>query len=359
MSNLGFQTGTKQLVPVSTVDFGVLTFASGTLASFKIGEKITGGTSGATARVSGVITATELRIKAVKPNGSTGALFTAGETITGATSTNTGVLHATQATAYAQKRKQLRYDSTAPTMATGNITFATNGNITFATAGATGTTGMAPGAQFIVTGAANANNNVLYTVTSVTSGTVVVVTPAPGTAEGPVAATAKGLRYLASYDQVTSDDRGLIRTMRDYDNDLDALEVVVAVRMMQSKSQNTDTSVAPTYTWTIPTAGNYSIAAKDTLRFTMTLNEAVTISGAPRVAITDFGSAHTVYATYNAVASTTEMLVFDYQLPSSGVATGQIVSVAYNANGATITDIGGAALTPTISNSVTGIIVTA
>ncbi len=358
MSNLGFQTTNKQLVPVSTADFGVLTFASGTLSSFKIGEKITGGTSGATAKVSGVISATELRIKAVKPNGTTGALFAANETVTGATSTNSGALHATQATAYSQKRKQLRYDTTAPTMATGNITFATNGNVTFATAGSTAATGMAPGAQFIVTGAANSNNNVLYTVVSVTSGTVVVVTPAPGTAEGPVAATAKGLRYLVSYDTVTVDDRGLERQSRD-SNKLQ--EVVVAARMMASKSQVTDTSVAPTYSWTIPAAASYSIAAAPTLRFTMTSNEAIAITGGafPRVAIVDFGSAHTVYATYNQNASSAETLVFDYVLPATGFATGQIVSATYNANGATLTDVGGAALTPTISNSVTGIIVTA
>jgi hypothetical protein len=354
MSNLGFQTANLKLVPVSTADFGVLTFASGTLTGFKTGEKISGGTSGATARVSGVISATELRIKAVKPNGTTGALFVAGETITGATSTVTGILNATQATAYAQKRKQLRYDSTAPTLATGNVTFALTGNhITFTTANSTGTTGMAPGAQFIVSGA-NAANNQVYTVLSVVSGVALTVTPAPGAAEGPIAAVAKGLRYLVSFNSVSADDKGLSKT-----GSHGLQEVTVAARMMMSKSQVTDTSVAPVYAWTIPAAGNYSVAGAGTMRFTMALNESVTVVGAPRVAIVDVGSAHTVYATYNPIASDADTLVFDYVLGSSLTSAGQIVSVAYNANGATITDIGGAALVPTISNSVTGILITA
>lgn len=357
MSNMGFQTTNKIPVTTQVSDFAVLTFASGTLANFRIGEKVSGGTSGASAKVSAIISSTEMRVKAVKPNGTSGALFTAGETITGAASTTTGVLHATQATAYSVKRKQLREDMTRPTMATGNITFATTGNhITFATAGATAATGMAPGAQFIVTGAANATNNVTYTVVSVVSGVALTVTPAPGVAEGPVAATAKGIRYLMSYDTVTTDDRGVYRVSRARSA---YKEVVTAARMLQSKSQNTDTSVAPTYSWTIPAAGSYSQAAKARLRFTMTSNEALTVVGAPRVAIVDLGSAHTVYATYNATASTAQSLVFDYDMSAAALANGQIVSVAYNANGATITDIGGAALTPTISNSVTGILVAA
>lgn len=348
MSNLGFQTTTKQLVPVSTADFGVITVSAGTLTSFKIGEKITGGTSGATARVSGVISATELRVKAVKPNPTTGALFANAETITGATSTTTATVAASNG--YVQKRKQLRYDGSAPTMSTGNITFATSGNhVTFATANATFTTGMAPGAQFIVSGAANAGNNVVYTVLTVVSGTALTVTPTPGTAEGPVAATARALRYLQSYDTVAADDRGLVKTARDAHT-----EVKSAARMMLSKSQNTDTSIAPTLAYVMAPAKTY--ANGEILTFRITSNEALTVAGAPRVAIATLGSAETVYATYNASKSTELELIFEYTLDTATTTAGQIASVAYNANGATITDVGGAAVTPTWSGSVTGII---
>ena len=360
MAQLGYRNsdgiGTiKHLVGVSTDDFCVLTVSAGTLTSFKVGERITGGTSGATARVSGVISATEMRVKGVKPMTTTGALFTAGEVITGITSTATATLHAVQATAFVIKKKQLRNDVAAPTLTTGNITFAAAGTTVSRASGSWNTDGFVAGAQFIVSGAVASSgaNNKVYTVSSVTSDTIVVVTPAPIN-EGPVAVTTKALRYNMSFDVVTDDEAGHNVAKQ---NGLS--EALLASKLFLSKTQgNSDAAVAPTLTYVLPADATY--ADGEVLTFRITSNEMLVVTGAPRISINTLGDAETVYATFDRASSTPKSLVFKYTLDDTATTAGQIASVAYNANGAVIKDAGtSTAVTVSAdlgSASVTGII---
>lgn len=147
------------------------------------------------------------------------------------------------------------------------------------------------------------------------------------------------------------DDRGFVMK----NDPADHYEVSVAARLGLSKTQNTDTAVGPTLTYTIPVDGTYGDG--DVMRFVIESNEALSFTGAPRVAIVTLGSAETVYATVNAEASSSMKLVFDYAVDETTTTAGQIVSAAYDANGAVITDIGGGAVTPNFAAVVTGILI--
>jgi hypothetical protein len=134
-------------------------------------------------------------------------------------------------------------------------------------------------------------------------------------------------------------------------------QVVSAVRGGLSKSQSTDTTAAPTLSYTLPAAKTYQNG--QILTFVIKSNEALSVAGAPRIAIVTLGSAETVYATLNDQKSDSMNLYFDYALDTATTTAGQIVSVAYNANGAVVTDIGGTTVTPSANlgaASVTGII---
>lgn len=146
------------------------------------------------------------------------------------------------------------------------------------------------------------------------------------------------------------DDRGFLTKSREDTH----YEVGVAARLGLSKIQNTDTSVVPTLAYGLPADGTYADGA--TLRFTINSNEALSVVGAPRVAILNAGSAVTTYAVYKPEFSDSMNLVFEYVNEETESAAGQIVSALYDANGAVITDIGGAAVTPTTFGDVTGII---
>lgn len=151
---------------------------------------------------------------------------------------------------------------------------------------------------------------------------------------------------------VSVDDRGILNKPRSDEH----AEVSVSCRQGLSKMQNTDTSVAPTLTYTIPVDGTYGDA--DIMAFTIASNEALSVAGTPRIAIVTIGSAETVYATYVPAKSTSMNLVFEYEVDEAATSAGQIVSVAYNANGAVITDIGGTAVVPNLgAPSVTGILI--
>lgn len=101
-----FSTATQVQFPAD--QFGVLDVdASYTTVpgdKFFVGEKITGGTSGCTARVSGFISATKIRVKGLKP-GTSALIFAQGETVTGNKSTATAVVGAATLV-LAQQRKR-------------------------------------------------------------------------------------------------------------------------------------------------------------------------------------------------------------------------------------------------------------
>ena len=96
--------GTEVYYAKEQVAASTLTFASAATGTFSTEEIITGGTSGATAKIHEVTSTTVLKFKQHKNSdglreANTSATFTAGETITGGTSGATGTAHATQATA--------------------------------------------------------------------------------------------------------------------------------------------------------------------------------------------------------------------------------------------------------------------
>ena len=96
--------GTEVYYAKEQVAASTLTFASAATGTFSTEETITGGTSGATAKIHEVTSTTVLKFKQHKNSdglreANTSATFTAGETVTGSTSGATGTAHATQATA--------------------------------------------------------------------------------------------------------------------------------------------------------------------------------------------------------------------------------------------------------------------
>ena len=96
--------GTELYYAKEQVAASTLTFASAATGTFSTEEIITGGTSGATAKIHEVTSTTVLKFKEHKNSdglreANTSATFTAGETVTGGTSGATGAVHGTQATA--------------------------------------------------------------------------------------------------------------------------------------------------------------------------------------------------------------------------------------------------------------------
>lgn len=164
-----------------------------------------------------------------------------------------------------------------------------------------------------------------------------------------------GTPTAKTFGALTLDDMGVHVKVRD---DVSNSEfMTVAARMALSKTQNTDTSVAPTLVYTLPADGTYANGA--VMTFIIDSNEALVLSGAnfPRVAIATLGSAETVYASYVPGKSDSMHLVFEYVLDTATTTAGQIVSATYNNNtSAVITDVGGAAVVPSSFGDVTGII---
>ena len=96
--------GTELYYAKEQVAASTLTFASAATGTFSTEEIITGGTSGATAKIHEVTSTTVLKFKEHKNSdglreANTSATFVAGETVTGGTSGATGTVHGTQATA--------------------------------------------------------------------------------------------------------------------------------------------------------------------------------------------------------------------------------------------------------------------
>ena len=145
-------------------------------------------------------------------------------------------------------------------------------------------------------------------------------------------------------------------------------EVLVAARGLLSKSQSTDTTVGPTLTYEAVKAKAYTVGNK--IVFTVDSNESLTYTGAPRLLVTFANAAvtgagavdvvenllHTGYAVLATTRTKPRKLVFEYTV-IAGDKVGQIESVAYNANGAVITDVGGGAVTPVANFTITGVVV--
>ena len=146
----------------------------------------------------------------------------------------------------------------------------------------------------------------------------------------------------------TLDDKGFSTQVRSDTHK----ELSVAARLALSKIQNTDTTVVAILSYVLPADGTYGDGVA--LRFAIESNEALSVVGAPTLTFTDSALAPLV-AAYNAAESTSMRLVFDYIVDVATTA-GQIGAVTYAANGAVITDIGGAAITPVWSGDVTGIL---
>lgn len=347
--------GSKQISGIAADEFATLTLTTAVAGNYKAGSLITGGTSGATARISSVVDPYTFRVKAVKVHPTTGAVFGNGEVINGFDAAGSALSSGTTAgsNAFARVKKITRTDSGAgTTLTTGNIQFIAAGQTITRASGSWYTDGIVPGSVLTVTAHATTADNQQYTVTSITSATVLVATAKAAIVDGASgSATVVANRSSLVFDTTTVDDMGFKQVHRDSQP-----EWKQGLRLALSKTQATDVSVAPVTAWTMPTAKTYSVAAGTLMRFTLTSNEVINVSGTPRIAIVDTGSAHTVYANYNPTASTDTTLVFDFTTAGT-LAAGQIVSATYQANGATVVDAGTATtMTPAAMGSVTGIL---
>ena len=204
-------------------EFQQLTVSSST--GFVAGELVTGGTTGATAKVSGIIDGTTLRVKAVKPGAS--SVF-ASETITGNKSSQTATVSGTPLT---KANKRVRNVAGTPTLVT----------------------------------------------------------------EDHLMLTDQG--FVKTYwNPSTTTDRGILgRTSSRYET------VATAIRMGMSKSENTDTSTGPTFTYYGPAATSsavvYSLAARSGVTFHIESNETLSVTGTPQIGFS-FSSAGTAHGTH-------------------------------------------------------------
>ncbi len=83
-----------------------------------------------------------------------------------------------------------------------------------------------------------------------------------------------------------------------------------------------------------PTTGDLNTG--DTVTITLSTNEAVTVSGTPTLTLNDNGT-----ASYDAAASTSTSLVFDYTVAASNTDVASLAVTQVNLNGATIQDVVG------------------
>jgi hypothetical protein len=88
----------------------------------------------------------------------------------------------------------------------------------------------------------------------------------------------------------------------------------------------------PTVTAIAESPATGDLNAGKTVALTLTLSEAVTVTGAPTLALNDGGA-----ATYNAAASTATSLVFDYTV-AAGQNTSELTVTSVNPNGGSIED---------------------
>lgn len=110
-------------------------------------------------------------------------------------------------------------------------------------------------------------------------------------------------------------------------------EILATIKNLNTK--NADALVVPTYTLALPANATY--ATGQTLTFTLTASEAVTVVGSPSIAITLTSGG--VLAAYDAVNSTSTSLLFKYTVKTgdtalSGITVANILSLtSYPGNG--------------------------
>lgn len=299
-------SGSKQITGLAADEFATLAFTTSVAGSFSPGTFISGGTSGAVAKVSGQVDPFTLRIKAVRANPTAGTNFTDGETINGfVNQASTTACSATAGTtAYAMQKKRIRTNSVAGTttnsfgvtLTTGNIGTTLTGGYLARASGSWYADGVVPGSVFNVTSHSVTAVNQQYTVVAVANATLCQVSPAPTNA-----AAGSGIlqasRYAIAFDAVTVDDTGIKQAHRFPGRSTADKEVKNATRMMLSKTQSTDTTAVPVTTWTMPAAATYSIASATPIVFYLNSNEALEVIGSPRIAL--LSTANTVLTAGN------------------------------------------------------------
>ena len=234
-------------------------------------------------------------------------------------------------------------------------------------------TGSTSGATAVVSGVVNVGTNTILRVKSVkttTAGTVFAngetITGAKSLQTAVVASTdavtgtiasgfvlqnaskrqVNGALTTVAYQQVSEDDGGIKISQRNTGSSRTFRPVgyINSFKMARSLAENTDTSVKPTVYFTSPKSGEYSISGKNILSWSMLSDESLTVTGTPRIAVLDAGSAHTLYANFVPSKSTDQQLFFELPLSGQTFNAGQIVSAIFGLNGGTITDVGGSAL---------------
>lgn len=358
MSQLGAYGATvKHHSGVLLNDFGYLLLTTAVAQNFKVGELITGGTSGVTAKVSGIADPginKVLRLKAIKvrPGTDTLQFFTDAETITGGTSSTTAT---TGTSCFTFSKKALRQDSTKPTLSTTNVAFAASGKTLTRGAGSWITDGIVIGAKVNVAG--TASNNVNFTVTAITSATVIVVAETVVDENANSSAVVKLLAESFVFDTITMDDRGINIAHRNTGGTVTrpqrGKEVRYAMRMAASKSQISDTSVVPVTSWTMPAAGSYSVAGATVMRFVLVSNEDLVVTGSPRVAIVDSGPSALTTTSIAFVAATKTLTRVGGSWITDSVQVGSSIAITGTAsNNATFTVATVSALSITVVESV-------
>ena len=211
----------------------------------------------------------------------------------------------------------------------GVVTFTASGTTIQRGTGSFATDGIVVGSQLLATG--TASNNTTFTVTAVTSGTVLVVTPAPvnettnaTTLPNPL----QPVRLNLKNDLVTLDDRGTSQQhIYSGTRSINRQEIKQAIRLALSKSQATDTTVTPTTTWTMPAAATYSLAAGTLVRFIMNSTEILQVTGAPRLTINS--KAATLLTTGNLIFSNTKTITrASGSWATDGVTAGMQITIA-------------------------------
>ena len=95
-------------------------------------------------------------------------------------------------------------------------------------------------------------------------------------------------------------------------------------------------SLPPTFTAVSENPSTGDLNAGNTVTITLSTNEAVTVSGTPTLTLNDNGTAN-----YEAAASTSTSLVFDYTVAASDMDVASLAVTQVNLNGATIQDVVG------------------
>jgi hypothetical protein len=356
-----FSTATQVQFPAD--QFGVLDVdASYTTApgdKFFVGEKITGGTSGCTARVSGFISATKIRVKGLKP-GTSALIFAQGETVTGNKSSATAVVGAATLVLAQQRKRDI--GSGTPTLVFENRAAITDRG--FETqywnpvTNADGRTNIAPGKNplkytSVVTAIRTAASKAQNTDTSVAPTLTYFGPPATSAAVIYSLAAQPTLQFHISSSEVFTLTGGAPRISFSLSGAGTSIASAGITSINGSGTVATIVFVAAPG-WrvghvfavaTMTTAGFNNAAAVVTSVSAdgKTVTYANVTSGACTVGSGTVRLNALQYADIDLVGSTNRDLYFNYDF-AGGEPTGALSNTtAYVANGATFTDVGGGA----------------